>query len=114
MRTPAGKECRFYYQNFHRGHSDQECRLIMANPRSPDWRIHDCANCPVPEILLANSSPDLVLEGTVKSGLLGFNRRVEVSAFCSKHLIDVSTPHVGCPQCALEKPGLAQLFSEDE
>ncbi|MCP5097363.1 MAG: hypothetical protein GY943_17600 [Chloroflexi bacterium] len=112
MRTPAGKECRFYYQNFHRGHSDQECRLIMANSRSPEWRVHDCSNCPVPDILLANSSPDLVLEGTVKSGLLGFNRRVEVTAFCSKHLIDVPTPHVGCPQCALEKPGLSQLFDE--
>ncbi len=84
--------------------------MIDANQRSPGWRPQDCSNCPVPEILQANSSPDLVLEGTVKSGVLGFNRRVEVKAFCSKHLIDVPTPHVGCPQCALEKPGLHALF----
>ena len=113
MKTPAGRECRFYYQNFHRGRSEQECRLIQNNPRSPEWRPRDCFNCPVPDILLANSSPDLVLEGTVKSGLLGFNRRVEVTAFCSRHLIDVDKPQVGCPQCALERPGLQELFGSE-
>lgn len=113
MKTPAGKECRFYYQNFHRGHSDQECRLIQANPRSPEWRPKDCHNCPVPEILLANNSPHLVLEGTIKKGMLGLNRRVEVTAFCSKHLVDVPKPHVGCPACAKEKPGLQELFGEE-
>ncbi len=113
MITPADKECRFYYQNFHRGHADQECRLIQANARSQEWKPQDCTGCPVPDILLANSSPDLVLEGTVKSGLLGFNRRVEVSAFCSRHLIDVPKPHVGCPKCAMEKPGLRQLFGDE-
>jgi len=113
MITPAGQECRFYYQNFHRGHSDQECRLIQVNAHSQEWRPRDCAACPVPGILLANSNPNTVLEGTIKSGLLGFNRRVEVKAFCSKHLIDVPQPHVGCTQCALEKPGLRQLFGEE-
>ncbi|MCP4416723.1 MAG: hypothetical protein GY805_08875 [Chloroflexi bacterium] len=110
MKTSAGKECRFYYQNFHRGHSDQECRLIMGNPRSEEWRPTDCGNCPVPEILLANSNPDLVLEAAIEKGFLGLNRRVEVKAFCSRHLIDVIKPHVGCPQCASEKPGLPDLF----
>ena len=32
MRTPAGKECRFYYQDYNRGRNVQECRLIKANP----------------------------------------------------------------------------------
>jgi hypothetical protein len=113
MITPAGKECRFYYENFHRGHSDQECRLIQNNPNSEPWRIHDCSNCPVPDILQANNSPDLVLEGTIKKGLLGFNRRVEVTAFCSRHLIDVPKPQVGCPKCAQDRPGLQELFGED-
>lgn len=113
MKTPAGKECRFYYENFHRGHSEQECRLIQGNPRSPSWRPKDCFNCPVPDILLANSSPDLVLEGTIKTGFLGFNRRVEVKAFCSRHLIEVPNPYVGCPKCAKERPGLQQLFGDD-
>jgi hypothetical protein len=114
MLTPAGRECRFYYQDYHRGHSEEDCRLIRGNPRSPSWEQKDCSNCPVPDILQANSSPDLVLEATVKSGILGLGRKVEVTAFCSKHLIDVEKPNVGCPKCALERPGLRELFGEDE
>jgi len=110
MKTPAGKECRFYYENFHRGHSDQECRLIQANPNSPAWHPKDCRNCPAPAILMANSSPDLVLEGSVVKGLMGFNRRIEVRSFCSRHLVDVAEPKVGCPECARERPGFQQLF----
>ena len=110
MITPSGKECRFYYQDYFRGRSEQECRLGKANPRSPDWRPADCAGCPVPDILRANSSPDLVLEATVKPGLLGINRHISVYAFCSKHLIEVEKPEVGCPSCASERPGLRELF----
>lgn len=113
MITPAGEECRFYYQDYHRGHSEQECRLIRGNSQSPSWQPKDCFNCPVPGILRANNNPDLVLEGTVARGLFGINRRVEVKAFCSRHLVDVERPEVGCPQCAAEKPGLRQLFDED-
>ena len=112
MITPAGKECRFYYQNFHRGASDQECRLINANISSAEWRPKDCAACPVPDILLANNSPDLVLEARVRGGVLGIGRKVEVKAFCSKHLIDVPEPHIGCPACAREKPGFKEFFGE--
>ena len=114
MITPAGQECRFYYENFHRGRSIQECRLIQANHRSPDWKPQDCHNCPVPEILQSNSSPHMVLEGTVKKGFLGLGRHVEVTAFCSRHLVDIPEPRVGCHQCALERPGIQQLLDEDE
>ena len=110
MINPAGQECRFYYQDYHRGRNEQTCRLIDGNPSSPDWQPKDCTNCPVPGILRANSSPNLVLQATVKKGLFGLNRHVEVTAFCSKHLIDVPKPHVGCPACAKEKPGLEELF----
>ena len=112
MKTPYGQECRFYYQNFHRGRSDQECRLIQGNPHSDEWRPADCQKCPVPAILMANNNPNLVLEGKVKSGFLGFNRRIEVTAFCSKHLIDVPNPKVGCPKCAAERPGIRELLGE--
>lgn len=110
MRTPAGKECRFYYQDFHRGRNVQECRLVDANPQSADWQVKDCSQCPVPDILQANGNPDLVLEGKIEKGFLGLNRRMEVSAFCSKHMIDVPEPKVGCPICAKERPGLQDLF----
>ncbi len=110
MRTPAGKECRYYYENFHRGRSIQECRLLGRNADSPAWQPRDCRHCPVPDILRANSSPDLVLEARVSKGVLGLNRRVTVTAFCSKHLVDVTDPFVGCPRCAEERPGLSELF----
>ena len=114
MITPAGKECRFYYQDYHRGHSEELCRLVRNNPRSLDWQPKDCFHCTVPEILRANSSPDLVLEATVKKGILGMNRHVEVKAFCSRHLVPVDSPEVGCPLCAKERPGLQELFGDDE
>ncbi len=110
MKTPAGKECRFYYEDFYRGNSEQECRLVQSNKRSPQWKPRDCYNCRAPEILLANNNPNLVLEGMVRKGLLGLNRRVEIKAFCSKHLVDVDKPEVGCPHCARERPGLQQLL----
>jgi hypothetical protein len=112
MRTPAGKECIFYYQDFHRGASTQECRLVDANPKSEAWKPSDCAACPVPGILLANSNPNLILEASIKKGFLGLNRRIEVHASCSRHLIDVPEPHIGCLQCAREKPGLRELLDE--
>lgn len=86
--------------------------MIQRNPQSPNWKPKDCFTCPVPDILRANSSPDLVLEGTVRKGFLGLNRHVEVTAFCSRHLIDVPRPEVGCPKCAAEKPGLRDLFGD--
>lgn len=109
MITPDGRECRFYYENFHRGASDQECRLVEANINSPEWRPADCSKCPVPDILKANSDPNLILEATVKPGILGMGRKIEVKAFCSKHLVDVKKPKVGCPHCRAEKPGLKEL-----
>ena len=109
MITPVGRECRFYYENFHRGASDQECRLVDANINSPDWRPTDCKSCPVPDILKSNSDPNLVLEATVKTGFLGMGRKVEVKAFCSRHLVSVPQPKTGCPNCNAEKPGLKEL-----
>jgi len=106
MRTPAGKECRHYHEDFHRGRNIQECRLLKANPDSPHWHPHDCQNCIVPDILNANASRDLELKLTVKMGFLGFGRRLEVSAFCSKHRIPIEDAFVGCPKCNEERPGL--------
>ena len=88
--------------------------MAKANSRSPKWQPKDCSRCPVPDILQANSNPNLVLEATVKQGPLGLNRHVEVYAFCSRHLIEVVKPEVGCPKCAAERPGLRELFTDLE
>lgn len=110
MKTPAGTDCKYYYQDFMRGRSQQECRLVRYNPNSANWKPKDCAACPVPKILANNFSPDLVLEGKIKKGVLGFGRKTEVRAFCSRHIRDITNPVVGCMACAKERPGLQDLF----
>lgn len=106
MRTPAGKDCPHYYEDFNRGRRLRECRLIQANPVSMRWVPGDCGRCPVPDILNANASPDLELRLTVRPRLLGFGRKLEVTASCLKHRSLVADPFVGCPQCNAERPGL--------
>ncbi len=114
MITPAGKECRYYYEDFHRGRSRQECRLIGRRGGAGAWRPSDCARCPVPGILWANASKDLVLHAEVKPGLLGLGRRVEVTAHCRRHDLPIADPYVGCAACAAENPNLFDLLTDDK
>lgn len=106
MRTPAGTECKHFYEDYNRGRNIRECRLVKANPDSLPWRPFDCQKCPVPAILQANASPDLELTLTIRTRLLGFVRTAEVSAWCIKHRAHVDNPHIGCEQCNAERPGL--------
>lgn len=108
MRTPAGKECRNYYEDYNRGRNIQECRAIKANPESMRWRPGDCAKCQVPEILYANASPNLELKVTVKPRFIGFGRTVEVTAFCKGKEIPVEDAYTGCAE---DRPGL-DLFRQ--
>ena len=101
MHTPAGKECRYYYEDFHRGRETQECRLIQQNPRSLPWTPDLCAKCSVPEILRANGSPSLRLELT-SSKRFGLISQLKVDAYCSKHASPMANPIVGCAECAAE------------
>ena len=114
MRTPAGSECQHYYEDFFRGRELQECRLARTNPASLPWQPQDCAKCPVPAIVRANGSPNMVLTLTIGKGLLGIGRRVEVEAFCQKHMVDIQEPPVGCPQCNSERPGFSALIGESD
>jgi hypothetical protein len=99
VRTPAGTECPFYYQDYFRGRETRECRLIARNPRSAPWAPSLCAGCPVPRIVQVNRCPHLALEARVGKGFLGLTRRVEVSAACTQYLVDVPEPQVGCGHC---------------
>ncbi len=110
MQTPAGTECSYYYQDFHRGRSEQECRIPRSD-RSSLWRPEHCARCPVPAILRDNASSNMELELTIKQTWLGFGRKLEVRAWCKKHEVTIEDPHVGCPQCNAERPGL-DLFEQ--
>ena len=106
MRTPAGKDCRFYYEDFHRGRELQECRLIKENPDSMQWVPGDCSRCPIPEILNANASKNLELKLTVVPKLLGLRREMHVEARCLKHDVAIEDAFVGCLQCNAERPSL--------
>lgn len=111
MRTPAGKECRHYYEDYYRGRDVQECRLLKLNPDSLPWRPEDCSKCPVPEILNANASPDMKLTLQIDSRFLGMGRKISVTAWCERHNIPIEDPFVGCPMCNAERPGL-DLFRQ--
>lgn len=111
MKTPNGRECPEYFQDFHRQRSKQECRLAKRNPRSARWQPSDCSRCPVPDILHANASPTLRLSLNIKSGFLGIGRRNEVTATCTRHNVPIADPYIGCPQCNDERPGM-DLFRQ--
>jgi hypothetical protein len=113
MITPAGVECRYYYADYYRGRDRQECRLLAQNRESEPWQPKLCNDCPVPGILRANACPNLVLEGRVARGFLGLTRKVAVTAVCSKYLVEVAEPKVGCGHCHEERPGAA-IFGLEE
>jgi len=100
MKTPAGKECKYYYADFHRGRHVQACRLIERNPDSPPWQPSLCQTCPVPEILLANQSDTLKLDGKVVKKFFGFKQQVEVIGWCSECFSEIPNPMLGCPNCS--------------
>lgn len=97
MRTPAGKECRYYYEDFARGATRQECR-ITKKPGGLKWIPADCGRCAVPDILVANSSPALDLRIWIHRARVG-KRRVDVEAWCAEHGPVIEDPYAGCPVC---------------
>ena len=98
MRTPAGKECKYFYGNYFRGRNVEECRLLTASAER--WTADLCNTCPVPGILQANACEFLKLHGTVNRSLANlFQRRVQVTAFCEKVNRAVAEPQIGCGEC---------------
>ncbi len=99
MRTPAGSECPYYYEDFHRGRNRQECRLIERTPHGGVYSPDLCMHCRVPRIVLANACPTMVLEARVVSRFFGLRHRVDVSAYCTRTLKAVEVPEIGCGHC---------------
>ncbi len=99
MRTPFGKECKYYYADYFRGRETQACRLIEQNPASEAWKPALCQACPVPDIVLANACPHLALRASVVKSMLGLARQVHVQAACREHRVAVKQPKVGCGHC---------------
>ncbi len=99
MRTPAGRECPYFYGDYFRGREIEECRLLSRTETDRHWTPDLCSNCPVPDITLANACEHLVLDAKIRSSLLGLRRRVEVQARCNKCVCVVEDPYVGCGEC---------------
>ena len=114
MKTPYGQECRFYYEDYVRGRSTQECRLIGRNPSSERWELKLCRDCPVPAIVRDNACPNMALEGQVVKGFLGLTRHVKVYAVCTLTLTQVQEPRVGCGQCHQHRPGATILDAREK
>jgi hypothetical protein len=98
MRTPAGKECRYFYGDYFRGRNIEECRLLKAS--GENWQPELCRTCPLPDIQLANACEFLKFHGKVVRPLgAGLQRRVRVTAFCEKVERRVDEPEIGCGEC---------------
>ncbi|MBK6430264.1 MAG: hypothetical protein WAW03_02345 [Anaerolineae bacterium] len=96
---PTRIDCRYYYEDYHRGRDVQECRLPQSR-ESAAWNPNVCNSCPVPGILRATNTRHLALEGTIKSRFL-LGNRMTVFAICTRHKQQLSDPRV-CPACASE------------
>ncbi len=112
MRTPDGRECRHYYEDFHRGRNVQECRLVQGNVESLSWKPSDCKRCPVPDILSANASPHLKLKLTIDTRLMGLGRKLEVEAWCTRHRREIEDPFVGCELCQEDRSDALDAFRQ--
>jgi hypothetical protein len=97
MRTPAGKECRYFYGDYYRGRNQEECRLL--EPASIPWKPSLCVDCPVPEILHANACPHLILDPGIERPFPFTKQRVKVATHCTKTFRDGFDPHTGCGEC---------------
>ena len=102
MSTKPPPNCKYFYEDFHRGREISECRL----PKSRDslhWERAICDACPVPELLRETNCAHLALEGTIRKKL--FSERMEVFAVCTKHLAHLPDGRT-CAQCQAEQDDL--------
>jgi hypothetical protein len=108
MRTPAGKECSYFYGDYFRGRDHEECRLLLDEQPNITWTPDLCQTCPVPEIQRANACQHMVLKATVTRPFPFIKRRMTVRPYCTKSHRDGFDPHIGCGQCH----ELPDVFSE--
>jgi len=104
MRTPAGRECRYFYGDYFRGRSREECRLLAAQQPPLPWEPKLCVTCPLPAILMANACEHLDFHARLVRPFLSLRKHVVVDAYCRKTRRDVPEPHIGCGECHLLPP----------
>jgi hypothetical protein len=101
MRTPANKDCSYFYEDFNRGADIRQCRIARGEGSVP-WQATHCLTCPVPDILAANGNRYLQLSLTTRSsGLFGRKQHFAVESWCIVHG-PIEDPYVGCAECNAE------------
>lgn len=99
MRTPAGKECRYFYGNYFRGREEEECRLLDGASPPLRWTPDLCSSCPVPGILRANACQNMILEPKIERPFPFLKRKVSINTHCIKTMREGFDPHIGCGEC---------------
>ena len=99
MQTPFGKECKYFYGDYYRGRSREECRLLDAASPPITWSSDLCADCPVPDIQLANECEHMVLLPRLERPFPFLKRQVRVGTYCDKTRRRNFDPHIGCGEC---------------
>ena len=97
MRTPAGRECKFFYGDYYRGRNHEECRLL--NDLNLEWAPRLCEQCPLPEIFMANSCDNIIYTPKLIKVFFFSKPHVEVRAYCAKTNQAVDEPRIGCGEC---------------
>lgn len=114
MRTPDGKECKYFYGDYYRGRTHEECRLLLNTPTYHTWSAELCLNCPVPGILSANACINMKLNGKIQRPFPFIKRQVAVTAYCNKCQCDVREPHIGCGECHTLPPIFTGVLDEPD
>jgi len=99
MRTPAGKECRYFYGDYYRGRNREECRLLSEAVPPLGWKPEYCFTCPLPEIGMANACEHMILEPRLARRFPFTKAQVSVRTSCSKTGRADFDPHIGCGEC---------------
>jgi hypothetical protein len=107
MRTPAGKECSYFYGDYYRGRKHEECRLLNSTSPPLPWKARLCSTCPVPNIQMANSCQHLGLSPRLARPFPFVVQQVQVRTYCMKTQRTDFDPHIGCGTCH-ELPPIAE------
>lgn len=99
MRTPAGKECSYFFGDYFRGRDREECRLLSGSSPPITWNPQLCETCPVPDIQIANACTYMELGPSLGRPLPFMKSKVRVSAYCNKTDRSGFDPHIGCGEC---------------
>lgn len=102
MQTPDGRECPYYYVDYHRRTMGREvCHLLEGHPDAQRWTSALCATCAVPDIKRANGCPSMHLHARIGKPWWRFwgKESIQLYADCERSHKVVENPYVGCGEC---------------